>query len=176
MENVYDLQIDRIREKLAQTPDAWLYPPASTDQAEKAERDHSIHLPVAYRRFLLEVGDGGWLWGWPLYPLAKAVSITGGSLAASFPFTGNWRIDEQVEATLISENRDYDLNGALPIFHFGCTHSDILVTSGTHAGTVMYDGLGTDQGLYPLHYRSRALYAAYRNRRTVQAAGLLRLV
>lgn len=149
MGNIYDLQIARIRQKLAQTPGVWLNPPVSTNQIEGIERDHKIRLPPAYRRFLLEIGDGGWFRTWPLYPLAKALTVAEGPLSAPFPFTGNWCIDEPAEASLMASNLDFDLSGALPIFYFGCTHSDFLVMNGPYAGTVMYDGRGTDQGCSP---------------------------
>ena len=149
MENLYDQQIARIRQKLAKTPGVWLKPPASIDWVEGIEVTQKIQLPVAYRRFLLEVGDGGWYDTWPLYSLAKAVSMVEGPLSAPFPFTGNWSTDEPAEASLMDADLEFDLNGALPIFCFGCTHSDFLVMNGPYAGTVMYDGRGTDQGYSP---------------------------
>ena len=149
MENLYNLQIARIRQKIPETPGVWLNPPASIDEVEAVERDYNIQLPLAYRRFLLELGNGGWLWTWPLYPLAKALSIAEGPLSTPFPFTGNWSVDEPVETSLMDDHLEFDLNGALPIFYFGCTHSDFLVINGPYAGTVMYDGRGTDQGYSP---------------------------
>ena len=149
MGNIYDLQIARIRQKLAQTPGVWLNPPVSINQIEGIERDHKIRIPPAYRRFLLEIGDGGWFRTWPLYPLAKALTAAEGPLSAPFPFTGNWCIDGPAEASLMDSNLDFDLSGALPIFYFGCTHSDFLVMNGLYTGTVMYDGRGTDQGCSP---------------------------
>ncbi len=149
MDNLYDAQIARIKQKISQTQGVWLHSPASLDQIEAAERDHNIQLPIAYRRFLLEVGNGGWLWTWPLYPLAQALSMVEGQLSKPFPFTGNFSVDEQKHSLLYDENLEYDLDGALTIFYFGCIHSDILVMNGTYIGTVMYDGRGTDQEFVP---------------------------
>lgn len=149
MDNLYDAQIARIQQKLSQTSGIRLHPPASIDQIEAAERDHNVQLPIAYRHFLLEVGNGGRLWSWPLYPLAEALLKVEGKVSSPFPFTGNFSVDEQEEALLFDEHLEYDLNGALTIFYFGCTHSDILVMNGPYIGTVMYDGRGVDQGFIP---------------------------
>ncbi len=156
MDDVYDAQIARIQQKVSQTRGVWLHPPASIDQIEAVERDHNVQLPLAYRRFLLEVGNGGWFWTWPLYPLAEALSKVEGRLSEPFPFTGNFSVDEQKEALLFDEHLDYDLDGALTIFYFGCTHSDILVMNGPYVGTVMYNGSGTDQGFVPYTQHTQA--------------------
>lgn len=149
LDNLYSSQIARIRQKLSQFRDIRLNPPATIDQVETAERDHNVQFPIAYKRFLLEVSDGGSFGRWPLYPLMSALSMIEGPLSSPFPFTGIPSVDEQTEARLSSENIDYDLDGALTVFYEGCTHSDILVMNGPYVGTVMYDGRGTDQGFIP---------------------------
>lgn len=149
MTDIYASQIARVRQKLVRTSGAWLNPPASTHQVETAEHEHDVTFPDAYRRFLLEVGDGGWLWTWPLYPLAKALSMVEGRLRSSFPFVGDLEADEATENLLFDAHLEYDLDGAFAVFYSGCTHYDILVMNGPLAGIVLYDGRGTDQGFIP---------------------------
>ena len=71
-------------------------------------------------------------------------------MSQPFPFTGDRATDDTIERLAALEDvADFPMMGALPLYYYGCTHSDILVVTGRNTGTVWYDGRGVDLGFLP---------------------------
>lgn len=137
------------------------------------ERAHGIELPVDYRTYLLELGNGGAgpFYGiWPL-GLWDGAGARGSfddaisDLSAPFPHREAWNLpadrldppdfEDDDEADAWQEALDADLyepslmNGAFWICDQGCALRTILVVSGPERGTVWADLRATGGGIVP---------------------------
>jgi hypothetical protein len=102
--------------------------PLARDLLEKIEEEQGVELPDDYRRFLLEVGNGGAGPGYGLYSLEEALEERGDgiySLADSFVAPKNHHHNVDVRAP-----------GLLLIESHGCAFYSGLVLSGRDRGTV----------------------------------------
>jgi hypothetical protein len=153
-----------------------LNPPLSESEVSKFERKHCIYLPVAYRRFLIEVGNGG---AGPYYGLFKLGEMDDGFgykrwrekdgfvgvLSKPFPLTGAWNdlagepvYDESNEDDYERQVNEFEekywdterISGAIPICHLGCAARQWLVVAGAEAGNIWCDERADLKGLYPL--------------------------
>jgi len=140
------------------------------------EAKHFIELPIEYRCFLTEVGNGG---AGPYYGLFKLGEIDSdwdhclwdecpgfvGDLSAPFPHTEHWNdltgepcygslADEIYEQQLtLFENHYFasaNINGAIPICHIGCNLRHLLIVTGPERGYVWLDERADRKGLSPL--------------------------
>jgi hypothetical protein len=137
---------------------------------EAAQR---VTLPTSYRRFLVEVGNGGAGPNYGLYPLGMCHHLRSlvrwteqpgriGRPSEPFPFTRGWNdlrgrpedddeeYDEKMEAW---QGRYFDpqlMNGAIPLSDCGCGIGDWLVVTGPEAGNVWRDSRSDHSGIHPL--------------------------
>jgi hypothetical protein len=153
------------------------------------ERQHAIRLPLDYRRFLIELGNGGAGPFYGIHPLGAFDRANGevqawrnfvGSLAEPFAYREPWNDltgrpdaaladrDEKEYERLIDafERRYWDpsvMNGAFPICHKGCALRIWLVVSGDEAGTVWGDDRADYRGIAPIltHDGRRATFGAW---------------
>jgi len=153
-----------------------LNPPLVETEVLAFERQHAIRLPTEYRRFLLELGNGGAGPYYGVYPLGAmdaAVSDMApwgdfvGPLAEPFTFREAWNdltgcpdhalveidAEEYERHMAVFEKRYWHsslMNGAFPICHKGCALRIWLVASGVEAGNVWYDGRADYGGIAPI--------------------------
>jgi hypothetical protein len=130
------------------------------------ERIHRIKLPSDYRRFLLEIGNGGSGPAYGLFPLADwnfELDISDPSyLSTEFPHTDKWNMSQdfstdnddyyETEAFLNWEQEYFstkNTTGSIRICHYGCAIYYLLVISGPEAELVWVDDRANDQGIYP---------------------------
>lgn len=175
-----DTTIDRIKSKLielrqkdrelktfgSESHQYNLGPRKSEVELAAFEQRYGIALPKGYRKFLLEIGDGG---AGPYYGLGRleyALSIEMDSPMVEldpskpFPHTEAWNMsfDEAADDEEYFRQRDeiyYNdqwINGVLRIAHFGCGVFMNLVVKGPEYGHVWVDDRGSDQGIYPDQY------------------------
>lgn len=154
-----------------------LNPPLSAAVITKFEKKYECLLPPDYKRFLIEVGNGG---AGPYYGLFKLGEMDGlgqdyekwkehdgfiGDLSAPFPHTTAWNdltgapdeneddeeeYDRQVELFERVYWREENVNGAIPICHLGCAYRQWLVITGPEAGNIWCDDRADGKGLSPL--------------------------
>ena len=157
-------------------------PPLAEEAVRHFEQTHRISLPADYRRFLIEVGNGG---AGPAYGLFRLGEMDEGHdqgpwhegdgfvgiLAEPWPHTGPWNDltgrpdDSEFDEDPESEERylAWDaiyytpdrVNGAIPICHLGCAYRQWLVVTGPEAGHVWCDDRADEKGLYPLEQDGR---------------------
>jgi hypothetical protein len=163
--------------------------PLIENQVIAFERQHAIRLPTEYRRFLIELGNGGAGPYYGVYPLGTFDGASGdvepwndfvGSLAQPFEFREPWNDlrdcpdqaladtdEEEYERRLNAFERRYwhpsVTNGAFPICHRGCALRIWLVVTGGEAGTVWYDDRADYGGIAPVlrHDGRRAKFGAW---------------
>ena len=169
-----------------------LNPPVSEATVREFETKHAIQLPQDYRRFLLEVGNGGAGPYYGLFKLGEADSGFGhsswtegdgfvGDLSEPFPHTEAWNDlngkpddesenEEIYEEQLTSFEERYfasaNINGAIPICHLGCALRQWLIVTGPEAGNVWGDDRADWEGLSPLIGKTGdrvTFYQWYRN-------------
>jgi hypothetical protein len=165
------------------------------------ERQHAIRLPVEYRRFLLELGNGG---AGPYYGVHPLGAMDGtfsnvepwgdlvGPLAASFAFREPWNdlTGRPDDALADSDEQEYErrmnafeqrywhssvMSGAFPICHKGCALRIWLVVSGDEAGN-LWDDRAEYSGVAPVLLRggSRATFGAWYREWLDQALQVIR--
>jgi hypothetical protein len=153
------------------------------------ERQHAIRLPPEYRRFLIELGNGGAGPYYGVFPLGAFDGANGdmeawgdfvGSLAEPFAFREQWNdlTGRPDDALADSDEEEYDrrmdaferrywhpsvMNGAFPICHKGCALRIWLVVSGGEAGNVWCDDRSDYRGIAPIltHDGRRATFGAW---------------
>lgn len=138
--------------------------PLSEGQIRTIETHYRFQVPDGYRRFLLEVGDGGYGPFNGLRTLERAIadsfadeaeaethlpcpfphdSATGriDQRPASFPDDDSWR-DHVESASFVS--------GSLCLSHYGRTIENRLIVTGDLAGQFWIDDRGADGGVFPI--------------------------
>lgn len=124
------------------------------------EQDHSVTLPDSYRRFLLEIGDGG---AGPYYGLYRLYGegmraddredrTMPGHLATPFPHVDHWNAVTFGPDSVMDEFEYEEPKwsaGSLNIAHFGCGAFFRLVITGAARGQVWFDDRAADGGLTP---------------------------
>ena len=154
--------------------------PLEESAVARFERRHGIQLPEDYRRFLLEVGNGG---AGPAYGVFKLGEMDDGwktrrwkkgdgligELSAPFPHVRRWnklprmpKVDEDhpdFETLMEHRDREYmsteNVNGAIPISNLGCGLRHWLVVNGREAGHIWVDERADEAGLFPLSRMTR---------------------
>ncbi|MBM4778093.1 MAG: SMI1/KNR4 family protein [Archangiaceae bacterium] len=139
--------LSRVRALLATSGRAFVpRPPLLEAGVARWESTHQLRLPEPFRRFLLEVGDGGVMPGsycdFALHPLERMAGAT--TAAAPCPIT-RARLDERLAANrsgpLLPELGDLweqtdPLHGSLMLGRYPGGDALFLVTSGDLAGSV----------------------------------------
>lgn len=143
------------------------------------ESRHHVVLPVDYRHFITQVGDGGagpyygvfplgWMDGTgdALEPWQEGNGFVG-VLSKPFPLTDAWNdlAGLPAEGLLTTNEDEYErlyeafdqrywdssrVDGAIPLCHQGCALRVWLVIAGPQAGQLWDDGRASDGGLAPL--------------------------
>jgi hypothetical protein len=136
-------RIEQIKHKLIER-DIQLNPCLGEHDVESFEAQYNIRLPDAYRRFLLEVGNGGT--GPPSYGLEPLAETLTGSFPPDdwtrfrpdlpFPLTDGWnyyvddeQLSDEIEAATVE-------HGHLYLGTRGCGEDWILITTGNERGYV----------------------------------------
>jgi len=151
--------------------------PAREQEVLSFEATHGVAIPAAYRRFLLELGNGGAGPHNGLFPLGlwdgsgRGLEPWGehgvGVLREPFPHRVHWNLPpERFEPPDFSDDDAEDswqnalddeywdmalVRGAFPICHQGCANRNLLVVSGPERGQVWLDGRASDEGIGPEH-------------------------
>ena len=153
------------------------------------ERQHAIRLPPEYRRFLIELGNGGAGPYYGVHPLGTFDGVSDdvrpwddfvGSLAEPFAFREPWNdlVDCPDHALADTDEEEYErrmnafesrywhpsvMNGAFPVCHKGCALRIWLVVSGGEAGNVWCDDRADYGGIAPVltHGGGRATFGAW---------------
>lgn len=133
-----DEQLTRIRVKSDARAHTFCYC-CGTEDVERFERQHGIVLPEGYRRFILEVGNGGEMFNRldavpnDLCPEEKLAWLELADLAKPFPFAEPW----------VWEGEPYDAvkratakHGCLNIGSEGCGMYWLLIVSGPERGNI----------------------------------------
>lgn len=135
------------------------------------ESDGRITLPESYRRFLMELGNGGCGPHYGLFKLGEMDDGFGhaawpdqlfGNLDRPFPHTQAWN-DHGGDPDTGGENFDKNLSlferknqskehipGAIPICHMGCALRLLLVVTGPERGNIWEDRRAEHSGLVPV--------------------------
>lgn len=135
-----------------------LNPPISESQLSDIETRYNCRFPIDYRRYLLEIADGGAGPGIGLYSLAKALELFGSR--RDFPFESEYAFYPPS-----NDKYSYDdiHSGTLVLSHFGCSMFALLVVRGVSASQIWYDGedyckpLATSFSKWMLNWASSAL-------------------
>ena len=152
-----------------------LHPPATEREVVAFETAHGVVLPASYRRFLLELGNGGAGPHYGLFPLGlwdgrgqglePWGEVGAGVLRDPFPHRAHWNLpaerleppeledEDAEEAWQIALERDYWdvalIGGAFPIAHQGCAVRDLLVVTGPRRGHIWVDERASYEGIRP---------------------------
>jgi hypothetical protein len=131
-----------------------LNPCLSEAEIQQFELESHITLPIDYRSFLLEVGNGGAGPGYGLFSLN--LTATDSSLAQPFPLKEVWNdwdlIEENQSDFPVDEDDEFDDKlsyGTIPIAHYGCGITAILVITGEQRGNIWIDDRANDGGIIP---------------------------
>lgn len=101
------------------------------------EQTYMMKLPEAYRRFLLEVGDGCmWHSGYQLLSLNRMDNLKQEKLSLSFPFDDEW-IWETEDNPSQSKMEEVE-NGNIELIDVGCGQSFHLIITGKCCGEVWH--------------------------------------
>jgi hypothetical protein len=106
------------------------HPPLTTRQVETFEAVHGVSLPIPYRRFITELGNGG---AGPFYGI-RPLDFDAPELLRPFPFTRASGLPEGDE-----KGWEKPIPGAITIAEYGCGIYFILVVRGKPAGQVWVD-------------------------------------
>jgi hypothetical protein len=149
-----DARLRRIREKIAKRQLS-MNEPATLEQVEAFERRYRVTLPLAYRRFILEVANGGSGPGGALLPLGGVPDGVYPSadealcnLSMPFPLTKGWcwEDDEPPCGASMAATR----HGHLYLVNQGCGMFWILIVNGPSRNEVWQS---VDVGIIPCEPR-----------------------
>jgi hypothetical protein len=182
-------QLDRIRAKVAllRQLDAptgvWhsekhqyaLHPCLTEAGLHEIEEQHQIRLPDGYRRFLLEMGNGGAGPHYGMFSLEFSVhGIPYGWLQQPFPYERAYhpardpqpegeeeplrkvtpdlreRMDNDFERLVAAQVQPRLNPGYVDIAHQGCGMYDLLIVTGPERGHIWMSDWGNGGGIYPV--------------------------
>lgn len=134
-----------------------VYPCLAETEIAEFEQQHRVALPQDYRRFLLEIGNGG---AGPNYGLqrldAPVHKGTGSLLFCPWSHSATWNLSYKQFPTVEEYNEVYhsdgQVQGSLFLSDLGCGHEVLLVISGRERGTIWEDSRGSDTGIAPVQY------------------------
>lgn len=129
----YDAVLARIKEEV-KTQEKTLGPALSEEEIRSFEQKHQITLPEGYRRFLLEVGDGGDMFdGFDLLTLNAKREVE--NYAEPFRYQEYWVGLEDGEEPPFG---DPFTGGTLELIDIGCCQTFNLVITGPCRGEVWH--------------------------------------
>ncbi|QUF03847.1 SMI1/KNR4 family protein [Actinosynnema pretiosum subsp. pretiosum] len=112
-----------------------LNPPASEAEVQAFEREQNVTLPQAYRRFLLELGDGGVGPHYGVLPLHEWSLGESEWPAQESPFDLGRNREEWWEGTW--EDDDHPYRGTISVVHQGCANYTLLIVTGQCRGRLL---------------------------------------
>ena len=134
------------------------------------EKRNKIKLPIDYRGFLMEIGNGGAGPYYGLEPIENGLfadlnykhKSDLNDLSKPFPHTEHWNLDfgevteENEDEYLEQKDEEYYqnkwVNGVLRVSNLGCGVSMNLVVNGKEYGNLWVDDRFNEQGIYPNPY------------------------
>ena len=139
------------------------------------EKTNQIELPLEYRNFIKNIGNGG---VGPAYGVFKLedwnfeLDIENRNfLNENFPYTEKWNLtyagnEDDNDYTESEEFKNWELEcfnekhiyGSIRICHYGCAIYYFLVVSGLEKGNVWIDARANDEGIYPLTTETKSRY------------------
>lgn len=129
----YDAVLEHIRQEI-QLQHIQMGPALPEEDIRSFEQKHQIRLPEAYRRFLLEVGNGGDMFdGFDLLPLETERELQ--NFSAPFPFT-EYVVEE--DEPLSKEFWSQVAQGTLELIDIGDGQTFELVITGPCRGEVWH--------------------------------------
>jgi hypothetical protein len=134
-----------------------IYPRLAEAEIAGFEQKHNVTLPEDYRRFLMEIANGG---AGPYYGLQRLdAAVHKGSdhlISRSWLHHAAWNLNYRQFPTVEEYNEVYhsdeQTQGALYLSHMGCGHEVLLVVAGEESGTVWEDYRGSDEGIVPVQH------------------------
>ena len=145
-----------------------LNPVIRESEVRAFENKYAINLPEAYRRFLIELGNGG---AGPYYGLQTLEDSLFADLdykraneflnpSKPFLLTEKWNMTFEGDYSNEQERQAFEeeyfkdswVNGLLRICNYGCGASLNLVVNGAEYGNIWVDSRGNDEGIYPDPY------------------------
>jgi hypothetical protein len=124
--------LDRRRVVFGATHHAYRFnEPIQVTEVERFERTHGVSLPVPYRRFIAELGNGG---AGPYYGIMP-LELDAPQLLEPFPYTEPFTPNQEDEDLSLES----DIPGTISIAEYGCGIYILLVVRGFAAGQVWVD-------------------------------------
>jgi hypothetical protein len=175
-------QIERIKEKLtllknldkklssfgAEKHKYELKPTISESKLKNFENTYQVSLPLGYREFLKQIGNGGAgpYYGFESLKNSRYVDLDykGDNfvdISQPFMLSKYWNpiIEMKTEEAYNAFEGEYNekkwINGLLKVSNFGCGVSINLVVNGAEYGNIWVDDRGNDGGIYPDCYLSK---------------------
>ncbi len=112
-----------------------LNPPLSEPLLAEAEDRYGCKFPADYRRYLLEIADGGAGPGLGIFSLAKAVELS--DSLRDFPFQTEYSFYPSNDGPYCYDDLH---NGSLVLSHYGCSMFAMLIVRGESGSQIWYDG------------------------------------
>lgn len=143
-----------------------------TDEAlQRFEKSFDLTLPVDYKDFLNQIGNGGSGPAYGLLPLFDwdiELEINDNSfLSTNFPHLDKWNAtqDFDTDDEDYTEKEDFQkweeeyfsnrhITGSMRICHYGCAIYYLLVVTGKEAGHIWVGDRASDYGIYPVTSKS----------------------
>ncbi|MDV6168793.1 SMI1/KNR4 family protein [Flavobacterium sp. DG1-102-2] len=149
--------------------------PLSEKEILNFEKTNQIQLPIEYRNFIKDIGNGG---AGPVYGIFRLqdwdleLDIENKNfLNEKFPHTEKWNLifpenqndeyDSESDAFVAWESECFSerhIYGSIRICHFGCAIYYVLVVSGVEKGNIWVDARATDEGIYPVTSETKSRY------------------
>lgn len=130
----------------------------SANEIALFENKHGVKLPVEYKEFLLNLGNGGVGPYYGLYPLEKYrdhyndhlwedEDLARDYLNVPFKRTERW-----IPEPIVDEpEQDFEgLYGTISICHEGCGYLFTIIVNGEGYGDIWFDAMVSRQGIMPL--------------------------
>ena len=131
-----------------------LYPCLTELEVREFEQEHGVTLPEDYRRFVLEIGDGGAGPNYGLHRLQSPRRSIPPLLSQPWPHRTEWNLKSDQFGSIQEFNLEYEreehTQGALAISEMGCGYNILLVVSGEERGTIWQDLRAGDGGILPM--------------------------
>ncbi len=130
------------------------YPCLTESEVREFEQVHQVSLPEEYRRFLLEIGNGGVGPDYGLRRLLDPRRSVPELISHSWPHRTEWNLSRDQFASVQEFNVEYEreqqAQGSLALCDMGCGYEILLVVTGEERGTIWQDLRAGDGGIVPL--------------------------
>jgi hypothetical protein len=144
-------------------------------EIQKFEKIYQIVLPLDYRNFINNIGNGGVGPAYGLYKLEDwnlEIEIKNDNfLKTKFPYLEKWNSEFKgnLEDENYMESKEFEywgkeyfdekhLFGSIRICHYGCAVYYFLIVSGVEKGNIWVDDIANDEGIYPLCSENKNRY------------------